>query len=178
MSQEIHWYCKRQEGTEPSFRRRSRRLWRIIKHPRDAWLMVRLLLWAIVLPVCKRIVPLRKLAPFMWGSPTTLRNLTQEQKITTIVRWIYIFIFPNETSCLERSLLLYRYLSRNNTDPRLVTGMRRTEDRNWKGHAWILVDSKPFEEALTSIQEFRPLIVFGREGIMRQAEGDPIERTE
>jgi hypothetical protein len=150
----------------------------IIGHPRDAWLVVRLLLWAMVLPVCKRIVPLRKLAPLMWGSPTTLRDLDQEQKIVTIVRWIYVFIFPNDTSCLERSLLLYRYLSRNNMGPRLVTGMRRTEDQNWKGHAWILVDGKPFGEAFASIQDFRPLIVFGREGVREQVGPDSIERTE
>jgi Transglutaminase-like superfamily len=178
MSQGIHWYCDRQEGTEPSFKRRSRRFLQIISHPRDAWLVVRLLLWAIVLPVCKRIVPLRKLTPFMWVSPAAVRNLAQERKIATIVRWIYAFIFPNETSCLERSLLLYRYLSSNNMGPRLVTGMRRTEDQNWKGHAWILVDGKPFGEAFASIQDFRPLIVFGPEGIGEQAEPDSTERTE
>ena len=46
--------------------------------------------------------------------------------------------------------------------------MRRTEDQLWKGHAWILVDGKPFGEDPAAIRDFQPLITFGTHGIMKQ----------
>jgi len=178
MPEKIHWYSSREEASKPTLRSRVRRLVRLLGHPRDAWLTVRLLSWSFILPILKRVVPLKKLAPFMWIPPVDSVDTEQKEKIAAVVRWIYIFIFPGEKSCLERSLLLYRFLSRSCMDPRLVTGMRRMEDETWKGHAWIVVDGKPFEEAFTHIQDYRELIVFGPEGVMKQIGPDSTETTQ
>jgi hypothetical protein len=141
----------------------------------DAWLVIRLLTWAFLLPFLKRMLPLKKLAPMMWLAPRDSKDQNMDQKIATVVRWIYIFIFPNETSCIERSLLLYRFLSRCKKDPRLITGMKRTEQGVWKGHAWIELDGKPFAESAMHIQDFRPLISFGPQGEMKTATIDSSE---
>jgi len=178
MPQQILWYSRSEEDSKPTFKRRLQRGIQIISHPQDAWLIARLLSWSLVLPLLKRVVPLKKLAPFMWSLPSGSPDTEREQKIAAVVRWIYIFIFSNEKSCLERSLLLYRFLSRNNQDPRLVTGMRRTETGQWNGHAWIEVDGKPFEETITHVQDFRALIFFGPEGVMEQAVSDSTEITQ
>ena len=169
MSQEIHWYTIEQ-GVKPLLKRRVQRLLQLVVHPADLFLLLRIFLWSLVLPALKRVVPVRRLAPFLWSKSARERTHIQEMKIAAVVRWIYIFIFPGDTSCLQRSLLLYRYLSKNNSDPVLVTGMRRTEDQNWKGHAWILVDGKPFGESAATIQDFQPLITFGTQGIMKQVD--------
>ena len=60
----------------------------------------------------------------------------------------------------------------------MVTGMRRTEDGKWKGHAWIEIDGIPFEEATTHTQDFRALILFGPEGAMTQAKLPSTEITQ
>jgi Transglutaminase-like superfamily len=168
-SKPVHWYDV-QEG-QPHLTRRLRRFLQLFKNPADAWLFMRMISWAMILPILKRLIPLKSLARFLWTpSKTKIRNLEQEQKIATIVRWIYVFVFSSEKSCVERSLLLYHFLSVNNTDPVLATGMRLAEDQVWKGHAWILVDGKPFEETEASVREFRTLMIFGSEGKMRQTD--------
>ena len=177
MSQDLNWFTKASDSS-PKFKRRFQRVAQIISHPHDAWLVIRLVAWSFVLPLLKRMIPLKKLAPWMWsrGGKSTDRDL--EQKIAAVVRWIYIFIFPNEKSCLERSLLLYRFLSGCKREPCMVTGMRRTEDGKWKGHAWIEIDGIPFEEATTHTQDFRALILFGPEGAMTQAKLPSTEITQ
>ena len=168
MPPEFFWYSSSQEA--PTFKRRFRRCLQLLRNPRDAWLMLRVVSWALVLPVLKRVVPLKKLAAVMWCHSKT--RLNEEQKVATIVRWIYRFLSPADRSCLQRSLILYRFLSKNNFDPLLITGMRKTPDQQWKGHAWVLVDRQPFEESFHSIQDYQPMIIFGRNGVMKQADSN------
>jgi hypothetical protein len=177
MPQGKYWYRDREEGSDPSFGERIQRLMGILSHPKDAWLVMRILSWAFLLPILKRLVPLKKLSPWMWSEPGSSQDPDYEQKLSTMVRWIYIFIFDDEKSCLERSLLLYRYLSRINRNPQLITGMRRTEAGTWKGHAWIELDGKPFQERTAHIQDFRPMMVFGPNGSMKVL-SDSAEKTQ
>lgn len=163
----MEWYQPCANTAKPRWRRRVGRLAKLFRNPGDVWLMMRIAGWAAILPVLKRIVPLKVLTKFMWVSAGSSGGVEQEQKIAVLVRWLYTFVFPNERSCLSRSLLLYRFLSRNNTNPLLVTGIRRTEDENWKGHAWVLVDGKPFE-AEPRIEDFQTLMVFGTGGTMNE----------
>jgi hypothetical protein len=167
----MEWYEEQKSAGQTHAGHRFRRLLKIFKSPSDVWLMIRIVSWALVLPVLKRIVPLKSLAKLMWVPAKNERIAEQERKIGTLVRWLYYFIIPQKT-CLERSLLLYRFLSRNNSDPRLVTGMRRTEDQSWKGHAWILVGGKPFEEPEASVEDFQTFAIFGAGGLL-----DTIQKT-
>jgi hypothetical protein len=173
----MHWYTKAKNSDASRLVRGSRRLWLLCKHPGDFWLVFRIFAWACVLPILKRVVPLKSLTRFLWLPPKTARNTEQEEKIGAAVRWIYLFVFRNNTNCIERSLLLYRFLSRSNADPSLVTGMKRAEGNNWKGHAWILVDGIPFEEPEASIQDFKPLMIFGHGGTMSASALTPADQS-
>ncbi len=165
------WYTKNENGRQ-DFVWKIRRFLKIFKHPSDVWLMVRISSWALVLPVLKRLVPLKSLTNMMWVQAKAPRMHQQEEKITTLVRWLYTYVFPQNT-CLERSLILYRFLSRNNSEPQLVTGMRQTEDRIWKGHAWIVVDGSPLDESVASVQDFEAFAIFGRDGTMLKVDTKP-----
>jgi hypothetical protein len=167
----MEWYEEKSSAGKPPVLHRISRFLKIFKNPSDVWLLIRIVSWAVILPVLKRIVPLKSLVRFMWVPAKEKRTPAQERKIGTLVRWLYYFVVP-EKSCLERSLLLYRFLSRNNSDPRLVTGMRRAEDQTWKGHAWILVDGKPFEEQEASVEDFQTFAIFGPGGSV-----DSIQKT-
>lgn len=149
-------------------RRRLRRLVQILKTPSDFWLILRVSSWALILPLLKRTIPLKTLARVLWNSSERSRNFSQELKIAKIVQWIYAFAYSKDKSCLQRSLLLYRYLSMNNSGPQLITGMKRDADKTWKGHAWILVDGKPFADFESNASEFQPLVAFEKEGAMRK----------
>ena len=162
-SRPVHWY-ELKDGA-PDFGRRLRRFLQLVISPADVWLCMRMMLWAIVLPLLKILIPVKSLARFMWMSPRTpVKNVEQEQKIAIIVRWIYLLVLSSKKNCVERSLLLYRFLSRTNSDPTLVTGLRQLEDGTWKGHAWILVNGVPFGETESNVEDFKTLVIFGRHG--------------
>jgi hypothetical protein len=161
----MEWYEENKSPGETPTVHRIRRFLKIFKNPSDIWLLLRIASWALILPVLKRLIPLKSLAKFMWVPAKKEGTAEQERKIATLVRWLYKFIFPQNT-CLERSLLLYRFLSRNNSDPRLVTGMRRADDHSWKGHAWILMGGKPFGESEASVEDFQTFAIFGPGGVM------------
>ena len=160
------WY--EEYADVPASGRRIRRVFQILKAPSDFWLIIRVSSWALILPVLKRIIPLKPLVRLLWSSSGRLRNHKQELKIAKIVQWIYVFAYSKEKSCLQRSLLLYRYLSMNNSEPQLITGMKQDAHKNWKGHAWVLVDGKPFGDFEANAAEFQPLVAFEKGGTMRK----------
>jgi hypothetical protein len=147
------------------------RLFLLAANPNDAWLAFRITTWALLLPALKRLVPLKSLVPFLWSTPKANRNPDREEKIAAVVRWITVFLYRNDKTCLERSLLLYHFLSKSNSNPLLVTGMLRTEEQNWKGHAWIVVDGKPFDEPENSVEAFKTLMVYGARGQLSENGG-------
>jgi Transglutaminase-like superfamily len=163
---DMEWY--EHHPGPPDAGRRFRRFWQLLRTPSDFWLLTRMAGWAIVLPILKRIVPLKTLAGLLYSSQSGPRDAEQEQKIATIVRWFYVFAFSREKSCLQRSLLLYRFLSLSHSEPELITGLKRDQNSKWKGHAWILVDGKAFGDFESKMEDFRPLLSFEKSGAMRK----------
>jgi hypothetical protein len=66
-------------------------------------------------------------------------------------------------NCLERSLVLYRYLGRSGARPELVVGVGRSEG-SVSGHAWVLLDGETLFETPASLAEFSPIVSFDAEG--------------
>jgi hypothetical protein len=124
----------------------------------DAWLALRMLGWSLLLPVLKRIVPLRTLMRWMWANGAGPRRTERE---ALIVRTSARF----STNCLERSLLAYRFLAQANAGPRLVAGMRREPNAAVVGHAWVEVDGIPVHEGEAELRDFVPLVDFGPRGV-------------
>lgn len=160
----MQWYSRSNDQQASGFRRAMHRFVLVIRHPADLWLLLRISVWALVLPALKRMIPLQTLARWMWVAPGRSVEQHRDEKIGAAVRWISIFIYRDDTSCLERSLLLYRFLSASDKNPVLISGLKRTEDQGWKGHAWIMVDGKPFDESEASVKEFKTLMIYGNNG--------------
>ena len=132
---------------------------RLVRNPGDAWLAIRVLGWAVVLPMLKHRVPAAKLARFMWIPPKRGRDAEREETIVALSRLVTRARPGSTRNCYERSLISYRYLAREGADPRLVTGL--TPDHS--GHAWVTVDGKPVWE-LGNLTEFVEVATFGRDG--------------
>lgn len=131
----------------------------------DARLLIRAICWRALLPVLKRAVSLRTLIRWMWPG-----GVSQIQPADTRARarldTVRYFIAHGgrlviSENCLERSVLLYRFLAEVNLDPRLVMGVRR-EDGNTDGHVWIEIDGEPLVDLTTS--RYAPVLVFGAGG--------------
>ena len=93
----------------------------------------------VLLRPLKRMLPLPKLVQLMWTSPrVSAGNTACEQRSVRVVSRLSRASGGN---CLERSLILYRYLSHAGAQPRLVVGMARPEE--YLGHVWVTVDGQP-----------------------------------
>jgi Transglutaminase-like superfamily len=126
-----------------------------------AWLLIRMGAWSLVLPVLKRVLPLPTLVRLMSRTGAEERSEERERQIVRSARRVYRLRRPG--SCLERSLLAYRYLSNTNADPRLVIGARRG-DHEMLAHAWVLVDGSPLYESIASLEPFSAVVEFAPDG--------------
>jgi Transglutaminase-like superfamily len=147
----------------------GRRLQSIRWHVRtrsDAWLAVRMLGWRVLLPVLKRAVALERLAPAMRGR---LGGGGDEERVVRLASWIYgSRPVAGGKNCLERSLVLYRYLSELNPETRLVIGFR-DGGAGVEGHAWVTVGERSLGAGTDARRTFAPAVSYGPEG--RTVEG-------
>jgi hypothetical protein len=140
---------------------RAARVRETIRSPADAWLAARMGVWALALPVLKRVVALPVLARLMWRHGRGTPGRGEVDRIVTLSRWAARFRpLPGRSNCLERSLIAYRYLSAAGASPRVVVGIRRDADA-MAGHVWLELDGAPVRE---SVDGFVPLVALGPHG--------------
>jgi Transglutaminase-like superfamily len=126
----------------------------------------RLLPTYVLLSLLKHLVPLRWLAEWVWCSPAGPRNREAERRLIISVLRISRLVGLPDRDCLQRSLLLYRVLSRAGADPTLVVGFAPTND-GMLGHAWIMVDGRSIIECEHNLLRFSPALAFGFQGALR-----------
>ena len=139
---------------------RARALAGLLASPRDALLAARTFGWLCVLPPLKRTLPLARLVPLMWLPPRgAARDPAREQRTIRVVARLSRTSGGN---CLERSLVLYRYLARANANPHLVVGMAKPDE--YLGHVWVTVDGRPLLETPETLAWYTEVVSFGRGG--------------
>ena len=147
------------------FGRKPQELVRLLRSPRDAWLAVRMIGWALLLPALKRAVALPTLARFMWRDgrrPSGDRSYADVERIVRLAGLAARFRpLPHGDNCLERSLIAYRYLSAANAEPHLVVAVRK-EEEGVHGHVWVALGGEPVP--LEDVSTFTPVLELGRRG--------------
>jgi hypothetical protein len=131
----------------------------------DAWLAVRALAWACVLPVLKRLLPIPSLAALMQHpSRRASRDVRLEEQIVTFARWgARLVRWRAGGNCLERGLVTYRYLGLAGASPTLVVGIGKNQTAVI-GHAWVLVDGQPVSDSLQTLASYTPVFAFAPDG--------------
>jgi hypothetical protein len=145
---------------------RLRRAAATIESPADAALAVRMLGWALVLPVLKTVAPLRTLVRLMstGGGRRAPRDTEAERRIGSLARLSHRAAGAGRRdNCLERSLIAYRYLCAANADPVLVVGARDGPS-GVEGHVWITVDGEPVQDNGEEIRQYAPVTAFDADG--------------
>ena len=128
----------------------------------DPRLFARAIAWRMVLPVLKYAVPLRMLARWMAVKPASGYSAELREARLRSVRQLLtqggrLVISGN---CLERSLVLYRFLGEVGASPTLVMGVNK-DDAKVGGHAWVELDGEPLADATAA--QFVPVLTFGPE---------------
>ena len=136
---------------------RLKALLSLVARPADLWLAVRTLGWMCVLPVLKRSMALPRLVRLMWLPARLPRRRSERERQAT--RIVGRLSRASGGNCLERSLILYRYLARAGSDPRLVVGMAKPDD--FLGHVWVTVDGQPVLDSPETLREYTEVVRFG-----------------
>lgn len=123
-------------------------------------LCLRMLFWRLALPVLKYIVPMRTLARLMWAAPRRSGEDRDRRVQEVIEVWRTGGRLLVSRNCLERSLLLYRLLSREGARPSLVFGVDR-RDGSIAGHAWVELHDEVVHESSAAYDR---VAIFGANG--------------
>lgn len=124
--------------------------------------MARLLGWRVALAVLKRNVPIATLVRFM-ASPAG-RSTRDTRRIVELVDLTYAPRRDRDPgNCLDRSLVLYRFLSRSDPGTRLVLGVRPGSPA-LEGHAWVIAGDRAIGEAPADGGSFVTLATFASDG--------------
>jgi len=142
--------------------------------PKDLWLIWRMAWWAVALRVLKRLLSIKTLARLVRrDAPEGPRAPEWERKIVRVAFRLTGPVGPDGKGCLERGLLLYRFLGASGARPRLVVGLSR-EDHRLAGHAWVTVGGLPVGESVESLAAFIPVVSFPDASSAPEASSAPV----
>lgn len=130
-------------------------------------LVLRALGWRVSLPVLKYLLPIGTLTRLMWAKPRGGEGRPPGRPDAVLNAWRSggrLLVSPN---CLERSLLLYRLLSREGANPTIVFGVDRGTE-TVAGHAWVEIDGAVIHD--TGTADYTRVATFGING---QVAGTP-----
>jgi hypothetical protein len=134
----------------------------------EVWMAGRMLGWLVVLPILKRVMPLPSLVSLMWSHPAShgVSSARDIDRMWRIARWLAVHAWPRRSgTCLEQSLILYRFLSARRASPELVIGVRR-QDLSVGAHAWVTVNGEPVGDSVATLADFAPVMTFGPSGVL------------
>jgi transglutaminase superfamily protein len=134
----------------------------VVSGPGELLLSGRMVLWAGVLPVLKRTVPLSRLVTLMAPRHRSAPDAKRTEDVVTLARWLYRTRALRD-NCLERSLITYRYLPAGNENSLLILGVRKGDDGP-PGHAWLMVNGVPVHDSDETLEKLVPVVAFDLEG--------------
>jgi hypothetical protein len=141
--------------------------------------ILRLIPAYLVFAVAKHLVSLPKLARMAWQQPCGVPDGdVTKQVIAAVVRMRKLLPTP-DGDCLQKSLLLYRELSRAGADPVLVVGFRHGTT-SLEGHAWIEIAGAAVADGAHDAGAFVPVLRLGPRGVVmqvREARGRDVPST-
>jgi hypothetical protein len=136
-------------------------------------LAVKVMTWACILPILKRLMPIRSLVRLIWRRPRLQPDHARDERVVVFARWACRLLRPwSGGNCLERGLIAYRFLLEGHAEPTLVIGMRRDDAAAVIGHAWVLLHGTPAGESAALVDEYVPMFAFAPDGsLIRSLEG-------
>jgi hypothetical protein len=133
----------------------------VTRSAREAWLLARVLVFALALPISLRRHDLASLAARL--EPRRPRGPVSADAIQKIVRYADAVCASRliRGECLVRGLTRYYFLRRAGLSLALVFGMGNIEGR-LVGHCWLVRDGRPFFEPIDPEPRYEPILTFSQ----------------
>ena len=118
---------------------------KVIRHPAEALLLLRMAGWVLLLSIAVRVFSLPRslrllstTTRFPSPMPTDETQRRLGEAIDLLLKTDLLIFKP---ICWKRAALLHRYLALNGIATRILFGMRRESDGSLGGHAWLETSS-------------------------------------
>ena len=139
----------------------------------NAWAVGRLLPLYLAFGALKHVVPVQTLARWAWHPPTRTNDPDAVRRAVARVWRTQGLVHLGDRDCLQRSLLLYRELSRLGADPTLMVGFRQAAQRT-QGHAWVMTRGAVAFEP-DEVNTYVAALSFGPYGQLERISGNTTE---
>jgi Transglutaminase-like superfamily len=138
----------------------------------DLPLAIRMLGWRLAIRPLKTVVALPRLVRVVHRPPREKRRRPErEARIISLSDRLCRGRLRQGT-CLERSLLAYRFLSEAGAEPTLVVAVRREGD-SFEWHAWATRNGRPVHETEGSLRSYLPVVIFDARGALEWSRPTP-----
>ena len=121
----------------------SRAVKKTVASPREAWLLLRMAWWVVVLSLAARLYSLPRALEIVAGNGKHTRvDATESELVRAIDLLLATDFLMFQPICWKRAAVLHRYLSRT----RIIFGVRNENDGKFAGHAWLEREGRPILE--------------------------------
>ena len=126
----------------------SRGTRKLVTRPDEAWLLLRMAWWVVVLSATARCYSLPRALRIVAGNQRNGRRSSESREdlaraIDLLLSADFLMFTP---VCWKRAAVLHRYLSHNGTVTRIIFGVRNESGGKVDGHAWLEADGQPILE--------------------------------
>lgn len=108
------------------------------RNPRRAFLIFRMANWLVLFTVLMRFLSMPRALQFVSPALGSGASKIDEKELASAVDSLLsadIFVF--RPSCWKRAAILHRYLALEGLESRINFGMRKDDDGEMRGHAWL-----------------------------------------
>lgn len=117
------------------------------RNPRRALLIFRMANWLVLFTILMRFLSMPRALQFV-SAP--LRNgasqINEEELASAVDSLLSADVFVFRPSCWKRAAILHRYLALEGIESRINFGMRKDDDGEMRGHAWLERSGRPILE--------------------------------
>jgi len=119
---------------------------KLVTRPDEAWLLMRMAWWIVVLSATARCYSLPRALQIVAGKQKRSHPAGNRDDLARAIDLLLSADFLMfKPVCWKRAAVLHRYLSRNGTPTKIIFGVRN-ESGKVDGHAWLEADGQPILE--------------------------------
>ena len=114
-----------------------------VTSPREAWLLLRMAWWVMVLSAAARVYSLPRALEIVAGRGKATRvDATEDELARAIDLLLATDVLMFKPICWKRAAVLHRYMKHT----RIIFGVRNENDGKFAGHAWLEREGHPILE--------------------------------
>jgi len=122
----------------------------IRRHPGEAFLILRVATWVVMLSVLIKFLSLPRVLslvalPARGRSPKNF-SITQERLVQLVDALLAMDVLCFTPTCWKRAPVLHRYFALSGIETRIVFGVRKEKGTLLAGHAWLEAEGQPLFE--------------------------------